>query len=66
MLFLKFPYVSQEEKEHTKAFHEMEEKLMVAAFYKLVSLCFTLYFNNYLSRTLLIYILDIIQCPDFY
>jgi hypothetical protein len=37
-LFLKFFCVSQEEKEHTKAFHEMEEKLMVAAFYKLVSL----------------------------
>ena len=33
-----------------KAFREMEEKLMTTAFYKLVSLCFTLSFNVSLNH----------------
>jgi hypothetical protein len=52
VIYLKCSCVYQEEKEHTKAFREMEEKLMATAFYKLVSWCFLLYFNDTFNNTL--------------
>jgi hypothetical protein len=51
-MFFKFSFVCQEEKEQTRAFREMEEKLMTTAFYRLVSYCFALYFNDCSNRTL--------------
>jgi hypothetical protein len=66
ILFLQLRCFSQEEKERTKALREVEDKLMLAAVFKLVSFYFTLYLNDCFNRTFLTYFLDITQCPDFY
>jgi phage regulator Rha-like protein len=50
-MYLKFSYVYQEEKEHAKAFREMEEKLMTTAFHRLVSCCFNVYLNDSSHKT---------------
>jgi hypothetical protein len=64
-MFSQLPCVSQEEKECTKALREIEDKLIHAAVFKLVSFCFTLYFNDCCNKIFLTYFLDITHSPVF-